>query len=103
MVHKKHRGALSELQACSFLIKEGYEVFRNVSPHGLVDLIARNPTTKELILIDVKTGSYNTLTDGTVKYCDAFPATKQKLKDLKENDIKVLAVNGNTGDCKFYD
>jgi Holliday junction resolvase len=37
---KKHVGARSELIACAWLLAEGYEVFRNVSPHGHIDIIA---------------------------------------------------------------
>ena len=39
-IHRKHLGTRAELIACSWLLKEGYEVFRNVSPHGLIDVIA---------------------------------------------------------------
>jgi len=35
----KHRGAISELRACSYLLSSGYEVFRNVSAHGSIDVI----------------------------------------------------------------
>ena len=37
---EKHKGALSELRACAWLLDQGYEVFRNVSDHGLVDIVA---------------------------------------------------------------
>jgi Holliday junction resolvase-like predicted endonuclease len=37
---KKHKGAMSELTACSYLLNSGYEVFRNVSPFGPIDIIA---------------------------------------------------------------
>jgi hypothetical protein len=36
---RKHIGAQNELIATVWLLQEGYEVFRNVSPHGPVDLI----------------------------------------------------------------
>ena len=36
---RKHVGARSELLACAWLIANDYEVFRNVSPFGLIDLI----------------------------------------------------------------
>jgi len=52
---RKHKGALAELKATVWLLKQGYEVFRNVSQHGEVDLIALDPETKEILLIDVKT------------------------------------------------
>lgn len=40
MMDRKHRGTRAELLAITFLLKEGYEVFRNVSPHGLIDIVA---------------------------------------------------------------
>lgn len=51
----KHRGAETELKACAWLLGEGYEVFRNVSPFGSVDIIA----TKDGVTryIDVKSGT----------------------------------------------
>lgn len=36
----KHRSGQTELIACAFLLGEGYEVFRNVSACGPIDLIA---------------------------------------------------------------
>ena len=57
----KHKGALAELKAASWLLKEGYEVFRNVSQHGAVDLVALDLNTQEILLIDVKTSPIGTL------------------------------------------
>lgn len=45
-------GAHNELVACGWLLRQGYEVFRNVSPFGDVDLIAINGS--ERFEIDVK-------------------------------------------------
>jgi hypothetical protein len=36
---RKHSGARSELIACAFLLELGFEVYRNVSQHGLGDLV----------------------------------------------------------------
>lgn len=36
----KHKGAHAELRACAWLLEQGYEVFRNVSSHGKIDLVA---------------------------------------------------------------
>jgi hypothetical protein len=52
---RKHIGAHSELVACAFLFREGYEVFRNISACGLADLAAWKDS--KLWLIDVKSGS----------------------------------------------
>lgn len=46
-------GAASELTACAWLLMEGYEVFRNVSSTGPIDLIAARDGM--MLFIDVKT------------------------------------------------
>jgi hypothetical protein len=52
-VDSKHLGALAEIMACEWLIRQGYELFRNISQHGLADYVAWKPGEKP-ILIDVK-------------------------------------------------
>jgi hypothetical protein len=39
-MNKKHRGARNEMLACAYLLGEGFEVYRNVSAHGAIDLVA---------------------------------------------------------------
>jgi hypothetical protein len=52
---RKHLGARSEMIACIWLLNQGFEVFRNVSQHGLVDVIAvKGPT---ILKLDVKTAA----------------------------------------------
>lgn len=65
MVPTKHKGAHSELVATAWLIEQGYEVFRNVSQHGAVDLIYRDPASGALTPVDVTTGSVHTRQDGS--------------------------------------
>jgi Holliday junction resolvase-like predicted endonuclease len=50
----KHKGAHSELVACKWLLEQGYEVFRNISPFGLMDIVAIKGD--EVLKIDVKSG-----------------------------------------------
>jgi hypothetical protein len=52
-IQHRHKGALGEMIAISFLLGAGYEVFRNISQHGPMDLVAY----KDGIMtpIDVKT------------------------------------------------
>lgn len=52
---RKHKGTRAEYLACAWLLGEGYEVFRNISPFGEADLIAVRGSHK--IEIDVKTAS----------------------------------------------
>lgn len=54
---KKHLGAHNELIACTWLLQQGYEVFRNVSPHGGdVDIIAIRGS--ETLYLDAKSAQY---------------------------------------------
>jgi len=55
MLNTSKKGDQSELLACAWLLEQGYEVFRNVSSVGPIDIIAVNED--ETILIDVKTCS----------------------------------------------
>lgn len=52
-MNKKHIGAHSELSACAWLLREGYEVFRNISQFGIVDVVAIKGG--EVLKLDVKT------------------------------------------------
>ena len=49
------RGPRSELIACAWLIDEGLEVFRSVSPSSSCDVVALNCETGEMLKYDVKT------------------------------------------------
>lgn len=50
------KGAINELEVCAWLMKQGYEVFRNVAPTGKGDIIIWK-SGEDPIVIDVKTGS----------------------------------------------
>lgn len=52
MIHSKHKGSRGELAACVWLMDNGYEVFRNVSSHGIIDIIAMRGS--EALFLDVK-------------------------------------------------
>lgn len=36
----KHKGSYAELRAAAWLLDQGYDVFRNVSQHGKIDIVA---------------------------------------------------------------
>lgn len=52
-MNKKHRGSHSQLRAELWLLEQGYEVFRNVSAHGPIDLVAIKDD--QVLKLDVKT------------------------------------------------
>lgn len=51
-MHRKHHGARGEMMACIWLLNNGYEVFRNISAHGEIDLVAIKD--QEILKLDVK-------------------------------------------------
>ena len=58
LLNEKHvKGVVSELKATEILLKHGLLVYKNVSPNGLVDIIAMDGEGN-LYLIDVKTVSF---------------------------------------------
>jgi hypothetical protein len=84
---KKHRGSHSELVACSWLLSEGYEVFRNVSQHGYADLIALKDG--RTFFFDVKT------------YLVPEFRTRQKISASQiEKGVLPLHVTG-VGECSI--
>lgn len=51
----KHKGCVAELVASAALLQDGYEVHRNLSQHGHVDLVATRDG--EILKLDVKTAA----------------------------------------------
>lgn len=103
MKKNKHAGAMNELQACLHLLEDGYEVFKNVSPVGEIDIIAiKNGVIK---LLDVKPGvvkSDGTATGMSLKnnqlalgiralhvYKDGTP---YRVEDLSDEEVELLGV-----------
>ncbi len=57
-LHTSVKGAINELEVCAWLMKQGYEVFRNVAPTGKGDLIIWK-TGETPIIVDVKVGGFS--------------------------------------------
>ncbi len=88
---RKHRGACSELIACTWLLQQGYEVFRNVSPYGAIDIIACDPMSHHLVKIDVKT-------------CTPAGKSREALADSyakKDARVRLLFVDPETNECAW--
>ena len=57
------QGDITEILATSLLLDKGYEVFRNASCIGKIDMIVYRPNKKDYLYLDIKTGkSKETLT-----------------------------------------
>ena len=63
-------------------MNNGYDVFRNVSQHGIADIIALDPDTGEVVLIDVKSPLKHLDNDGTVRYYNK-PSEEQRSVGVK--------------------
>lgn len=74
------KGAIAEYKASIWLLEQGYEVYRNVSPAGPVDLIAIKDG--QVIEIDVKTlqitGKHNDFVFSLAKLSD-----KQRARGIR--------------------
>jgi len=57
MDEKQQKGIASELIAEYYLTRAGYFVYTKKSVQSAVDLVAINPETGEVLLVDVKTAS----------------------------------------------
>lgn len=53
-MNKGKIGEVVEYKAVAWLLQEGYEVYKNVTYHGPIDVIALNTESGELVCIDVK-------------------------------------------------
>lgn len=77
----KHLGARSELLACVWLSSQGYEVFRNISPYGAIDLLA--------------------MKDGKILSLDVKPARTTRLKPHQIAAGVLPIYVGTNGSCEI--
>ncbi|MBZ9659796.1 hypothetical protein LB523_12140 [Mesorhizobium sp. ESP-6-4] len=92
------KGAISEHLATAWLLSNGYDVFRNVSPNGRADLLAVDWVKDETIRVDVKSEGFSLDADKT----GAMAAQARRRADSNSGyDIKYLVVK-NDGDCEWY-
>lgn len=90
------KGSINEHLATVWLMKEGYDVFRNTSPVGRADLIAVNWDEGDWLAVDVKSHGYNPNGDGVLG-----EAQKKQADEYRNSNIKYLVV-GDDGSCSWY-
>lgn len=88
------KGAISEHIAAAWLLSQGYDVFRNVSPNGRADLLAVDWVKDETIRVDVKSQEY-----GKAKTSRADQAERRSQNS--GFDIRYLVVSDD-GSCAWY-
>ena len=84
-VSDNRTGDITEHRAVVWLLAQGLEVFRNECCVGPIDIISYNTETKEILKIDVKTGTSYINKDGTRKI-----SCQKQTDTQKELDIKIL-------------
>ena len=78
MIHSVSKtGAMSELLVSNHFLNLGFEVFRNVSPTGPVDLMVMNPETMEVIPVDIKTRNGNSKAGDSYRYWNNGPTPSE--------------------------
>jgi Holliday junction resolvase-like predicted endonuclease len=90
-VESKHQGAHNELLATVWLLRQGYEVFRNVSAHGPIDLIAMKAGT--IFFFDAKKVDYRA--DGSMGFA-------RITKEQAALGVKIIRVFAD-GNCAIDD
>ena len=75
---KQKVGDINEHRAAIKFMKEGYWVFRNVSPKGPIDMVLVHEKTGEVRKIDVKTNSYRKSWKPGTRICRQ--RTKEQIK-----------------------
>lgn len=90
------KGSISEHLATAWLLRHGYDVFRNVSPHGRADLLAVDWDKDETIRVDVKSKGFTL--DGTGARVNS---AKTRERANEGFDIRYLIVD-DVGGCEWY-
>ena len=100
--HKK--GGLRELNLCAFLIEKGFEVFRNTTPDGMIDIIAVDIDTMCTHYIDSKSPIFSQK-DGSLTNRISILDTDQINRGIKAmiyNDNKVFYLDKYNEELKEF-
>lgn len=95
-VHHNLKGSINEHIATAWLLKDGYDVFRNVSPRGRADLIAKKWDSEDWIAIDVKSEHFNLRGTGPMN-----GGQRNTSKQYELSNLRYIVVNDD-GSCKWY-
>lgn len=94
MKHTSRIGDHAELVAAAWLLRNGYEVFRNVGCTGPADLVVLDVDTGEMFLVDVKQRK------AVFEYTADKPSPIAKSPLQIGLKVRFLIVDGNY-ECKF--
>ncbi len=88
------KGHAGELIGEAWLIKQGYWVFPNVAPHGVIDCVAIHKVTHKTLFVDFKVVSR------TKKGWERSRITNELGKQL---GVRILYVDLETHECRIKD
>ena len=81
------RGDISEIMFCRAMMEEGWEVFRNMSCDGPVDVVLMNALTGDVRKVDLKTATRYVAADGRLSI--TFTVNKERKEKLGVEYIGV--------------
>lgn len=99
------KGAINEALASAWLMKQGYDVFRNCSPNGIADLVAKRWEDDGVLFVDVKSEQFNP--DGALSLFDGKGNKDRQIHDYRivekgrQFGIRYLIVRDD-GYCHWY-
>lgn len=79
MANTSRTGDITELTVCTKLLEKGFEVMRNVSSVGLIDIVVYSPKTKKIYLFDVKTCNPYVREDQSINFATGY-LNKEQIK-----------------------
>ena len=98
------KGGLRELQLCAYFIEKGYEVFHNVVPDGLVDIVVFKRETMEVHYVDSKSPVIS-VKDGSLNNKLGILSDEQKQKGVKAvifYEGKAFYIDADTPELKEF-
>lgn len=101
-MNRNHLGAASELIAAAYLLQQGYEVFRNVSPTGPADLVIWSRETGEMTKVDVKVPVRYVKQDGTIVHHFDRKALREDVKVLLVSEGEVVGFFDGGEPCEPF-
>ena len=94
------KGDLTELEMSVYLFRKGWEVFRNLSSVGPIDLVIFNNETKQHYFIDAKTSNHSNSKNEKDKDVQIYTAvfTMKKISDYQSEKVIELKNTVNKKD-----
>ena len=72
------KGDISEIGVCLHLLKNDYEVFKNISCVGPADIVAVNNKTRDVLFLDIKTPMIY-----------KYPSGRKKIHTVRLTDTQI--------------